>query len=247
MKEDYQEALKKLTLFFLPNPVPFNKQIYQKQRGPGTSDQSLFRLQNKFRKNCFISYKLSDQVWWYNIEAFKLFQKLHLQIYARQFMASYIIRLPLVVLSLKSVDSKEKKYKKLNSSRKKCSFLDEIKNIFNGFWRTIIWGKNLKMIKKIVDTGSKLSVSFKLPVFSIQGPLHSNKLTWEVFRKSLQNHMILHWILTATHKHHIISIQYPSHKCLPQKSCLEGLRILTGFDLMTHDSYFTILVEVLTN
>ena len=50
MKEDYQKALKKLTLFFLSNPVPFNGQSYQKQKGPGTSDQSLFRLQNKFRK-----------------------------------------------------------------------------------------------------------------------------------------------------------------------------------------------------
>ena len=50
MKEDYQKALKKLTVFFLSNPVPFNGQIYQKQKGPGTSNQSLFRLQNKFRK-----------------------------------------------------------------------------------------------------------------------------------------------------------------------------------------------------
>ena len=50
MKEDYQNALKKLTLFFVLNPVPFNGQSYQKQKGPGTSDQSLFRLQNKFRK-----------------------------------------------------------------------------------------------------------------------------------------------------------------------------------------------------
>ena len=50
MKEDYQKALKKLTLFFLSNPVPFNGQSYQKQKGPGTSDQSFFRLQNKFRK-----------------------------------------------------------------------------------------------------------------------------------------------------------------------------------------------------
>ena len=44
------KSLKKLTLFFLSNPVPFNGQNYQKQKGPGTSDQSLFRLQNKFRK-----------------------------------------------------------------------------------------------------------------------------------------------------------------------------------------------------
>ena len=47
---DYQKALKKLTLFFLSNPVPFNRQSYQKQKGSGTSAQSLFRLPNKFRK-----------------------------------------------------------------------------------------------------------------------------------------------------------------------------------------------------
>ena len=44
------KTFKNSTLFFLPNPVPFNVQSYQKQKGPGTSDQSLFRLQNKFRK-----------------------------------------------------------------------------------------------------------------------------------------------------------------------------------------------------
>ena len=49
-EEDYQKALKKLISFFLWNPVPFNGQSYLKQKGPGTSDQSLFRLQNKFRK-----------------------------------------------------------------------------------------------------------------------------------------------------------------------------------------------------
>ena len=50
MKEVYQKTLKKLTTFFLSNPVPFNGQSYQKQKGPGTSNQLLFRLQNKFRK-----------------------------------------------------------------------------------------------------------------------------------------------------------------------------------------------------
>ena len=34
------------------------------------------------------------------------------------------------------------------------------------------------------------------------------------------------WILTSTHKNHIIFIQYPSHKCLTEKSCLDCLRIL---------------------
>ena len=50
MKKVYQKALKKSTIFFLLNPVPFNGQSYQKQNGPGTSDQSLFRLRSKFRK-----------------------------------------------------------------------------------------------------------------------------------------------------------------------------------------------------
>ena len=44
------KSLKKLTLFFLLNLVPFNGQSYQKQKGPGTSDQLVFRLQSKFRK-----------------------------------------------------------------------------------------------------------------------------------------------------------------------------------------------------
>ena len=51
LKEEYQKAFKKLTLFSLSSPFPFKGQSYRKQKGPGTSDQSLFRrLQNKFRK-----------------------------------------------------------------------------------------------------------------------------------------------------------------------------------------------------
>ena len=44
------KTFKKLTLFFLLNLAPFNGQSYEKQKGPGTSDQSLFRLQKKFTK-----------------------------------------------------------------------------------------------------------------------------------------------------------------------------------------------------
>ena len=50
LKEDYQKALKRLIWFFLSNPVTFNGQSYLKQKDPGTSDQSLFRLQ-KVQKN----------------------------------------------------------------------------------------------------------------------------------------------------------------------------------------------------
>ena len=68
MKKDYQKPLKKSTLFFLPSQVPFNVQSYQIQKGPGTSDQLLFRLQIKFRKIPLLVIYLSDQVWWCNIK-----------------------------------------------------------------------------------------------------------------------------------------------------------------------------------
>ena len=42
--------------FFLLNPVPFNVQSHQKYKRPGTSDQSLFRLRNKFRKIPLLLY-----------------------------------------------------------------------------------------------------------------------------------------------------------------------------------------------
>ena len=44
------KSLKKVDFIFLLNLVPFHGQSYQKQKDPGSSDESLFRLQNKFRK-----------------------------------------------------------------------------------------------------------------------------------------------------------------------------------------------------
>ena len=41
--ENYQKSLENLTLFFLLNPVPFNGQDYEKQKGPETSNQTFFR------------------------------------------------------------------------------------------------------------------------------------------------------------------------------------------------------------
>ena len=76
MKED-QKALKKLTLVFLSNPDPFSGQSYQKQKGSGTSDQSLFRSRNKFRKIPLFVI-LSDQVWWCNIKLFLSYSKTYI-------------------------------------------------------------------------------------------------------------------------------------------------------------------------
>ena len=44
------KTLKKVKFIFFPKPVPFNRSSYQKQKGPGTTVQSLFKLQNKFKK-----------------------------------------------------------------------------------------------------------------------------------------------------------------------------------------------------
>ena len=44
------KSLEKVYFIFLSKPVPFNRQSYLKQKGPGTSGQSLIRLQNEFRK-----------------------------------------------------------------------------------------------------------------------------------------------------------------------------------------------------
>ena len=70
-----------LISFFLSNPVPFNGQNYQKQNWPRTSDQ----------KNSFISYSYVLSIYKF-VDVIKavleLFQKLRLQIYASQNMAS---------------------------------------------------------------------------------------------------------------------------------------------------------------
>ena len=44
LKDYIKRPLKKLTLFFLLNPVPFIEQSYEKQKEPGTSYQLIFRL-----------------------------------------------------------------------------------------------------------------------------------------------------------------------------------------------------------
>ena len=44
------KSLKKVYFIFFFKSSPFNGQSYLKEKRPGTSDQSLFRLQNKFRK-----------------------------------------------------------------------------------------------------------------------------------------------------------------------------------------------------
>ena len=54
------KSLQKVNFIFLSNPVPFNGQDYDKDKGPGTSDQLLFRLENKVLKTfLLVTYYLT--------------------------------------------------------------------------------------------------------------------------------------------------------------------------------------------
>ena len=81
-----------------------------------------FRLQNKFRKiYLLVIYYLTKFDDGINA-VFELFQKLHLRIYASQFMTLYIIPLPFFLLNLESLERKRKNYKSLNILRTQRAF-----------------------------------------------------------------------------------------------------------------------------
>ena len=140
MKGDYQKPFKKLALFFLSNPVYFNRQCYQKQKGPATSAQSLFRLRNKFTKTSLLvyiiwpsSYILSDPVWWFNIKRFLSYSKN----YTCKFMEAnswhhklFHFHLSFWIWKVWKGREKITKFEYLENEK---SFLDEIKNIFSQF------------------------------------------------------------------------------------------------------------------
>ena len=94
-----------------------------------------------------VYYILSDQVWLYNIKRFfGLFQKLHKQIYACQFMTSWIIPLPFVLLNLESLE-REVKLQQFNYLENEKSILKWNKKHFHNFGRAIVWWKNKNLIK----------------------------------------------------------------------------------------------------
>ena len=105
----------RLTLFFLSNPAPFNRQDYEKQKPPGSSDKSLFRLLSMFRNiPLLVVYSLNkfDDIMQ---SGFWIISKITLLlIYASRFMISYIIPLSFVLLNLESVGRNGKNYKNLN-------------------------------------------------------------------------------------------------------------------------------------
>ena len=147
MKEDYQKALKKSTLLFLLNPVSFNGQSYQKQKALGTSDQSLFILRNKFRKNIFLVICYLTKFDDVTSSGFWVIPKTTSANLCKPI--DEIINYSTSICPLSGNCGKEgKKLQKFEYLENEKSFFDEIKSIFHSFWKAIIWWKNKNLIKK---------------------------------------------------------------------------------------------------
>ena len=146
LKEDYQKAFKKLTLFFLSNPVPFNGQNYKKQKRSGTSDKSLFRLQSKFKNILlFVIYYLTkfDDIM---SSSYWLIPKITSANLCKSI--DDIINYSTSICPFESWNcgEKGKKLQKYEYLENEKSFLDEIKSIFQG----------LKSIFKGLSFGEKI-------------------------------------------------------------------------------------------
>ena len=117
--------------------VPFYGQEYEKQKWPGTSYQSVFGLQNMFRKNPFLKiYYLSNivnliqsGVWVVSKIAFaNLCKPVH---------DVRIILISSDPLNLETVERKEQiQGNEYHENEKSC--LHEIKSILNNFWNAFL-------------------------------------------------------------------------------------------------------------
>ena len=133
LKEDYQKALKNLILFFLSNPVSFNEQNYQKQKGPGASDQSLFRLRNKFKNiPLFVIYYLTtfDDVMQ---SSFWDIQKIKSANLCRPIDDIINYSTSIYPFESGNCGKEGKKLQKFVYLKNKKTFFDEIKSIFHSF------------------------------------------------------------------------------------------------------------------
>ena len=144
MKEDIEKASKKLTLFFLTNPVPFNGQSYQKQEEPGTSHQSLFRSQKKFSKiSLFVIYYLTkfDDIMW---RSFWVIPKITSANLCKSIHDMINYSTSTCPFESGKCGKEGKKSQKFHYLENKKNFLDEIKIIFQFL-------KGYHLVKKKID------------------------------------------------------------------------------------------------
>ena len=148
MKGDYQKTFKKLTLFLLLNPIPFNRQSYKKTKGAWNQWPVSHQVTKQVQKKLLISYLLSDKVWWCNVKQFLSYSKT----YTCKLMQANSCHHKLIHFHLFfwiwKCGKEEEKLQKFKYLENKKSFLDEIKNISHSFWRAVIWWINKNLTKK---------------------------------------------------------------------------------------------------
>ena len=137
---------------FLADAILMDKIIKNKRRLELlTSCSSGYKTSSE--KFLYYLFYLSDQVWWCNMKWFLS--------YSKNFICKFIQAKSCIMNYSTSICTFEsgkfgkdgKKSQKFEYLEKEKSFLDEIKNIFNSFWRPIIWWKNKNLIE---NRGHKL-------------------------------------------------------------------------------------------
>ena len=131
-KTIFEKDLKRLILFFLSKQVLFNWPDYEKQKGPGTSDQSLLRLQIKLRKISLLVI-LPDQVWWCNIKRFFSYSKNYISANLCKSIHNIINYSTFICPFESGKWGKGKKLQKFEYLENEQNFLDETKSIFHSF------------------------------------------------------------------------------------------------------------------
>ena len=133
---------------FILNPVPFNGQSYQKQRGLELVTIHSSGCETSFTTK-FIYYLC---IIWPSLmmkgkAIFELFQKWHLEIYTSHFITNNSTSIcPVESGNCRKEGEKLQTFEYLENEK---SFLDEI---FHSFWRAIIWWKNKNLI---ISSGHK--------------------------------------------------------------------------------------------
>ena len=125
----------------------------------------------------------------------KLFQKLHLLIYANQLATSQLFQFPLILWNRKMWKGRQKNYENLNILRTKRAFWIKWKTFFIIF--EMLSFDKIEKIKKIADTSFKLHKWYQI-VQSV-----SNDIIWR-----LEDICFLLW-----------KIRFILKKRLDQKSC----------------------------
>ena len=130
------------------NPLSFNRQSYQKQKGSGTSEQLLFRLQNKFKHiPLFVTYYLTkfDDIMW---SSFSVTPKLTSANLCKSIHGIINYSSSISPFESGKCGKEGKRLEKFKYLENEKSFLDEIKSISHSFYRAVNWWENKNLRKK---------------------------------------------------------------------------------------------------